>query len=59
VKVAGWTLANMWLTVIFIGMLTVRACLHDADDAPFAGLLYAACSAASWTSLKQLQQAIV
>ena len=34
VKVAGWILANMWLTVTFIGTLTARACLHDADECP-------------------------
>ena len=47
------------LSVLFIGILTVRACLHDADEGLLAGLLYAACSAANGTSLEQLQQAIL
>lgn len=46
----------LWLTVLFVGMLTVRACLHDTDEGPRAGVLYNACLAANWTSLKQLQQ---
>jgi hypothetical protein len=59
VQVAGRRLANVWLIVAFIGILTVRACLHEADEGLLAGFLYAACSAANWTSLKQLQQAIL
>jgi hypothetical protein len=39
--------ANNWLTIPFIGILTVRACLHGADEGPLAGLLYAAYSAAN------------
>jgi hypothetical protein len=57
--VAGQILANMWLTVPFIGMLTGRACLHDADESLLAGLLNAACSAATWASLEHLLQAIL
>jgi hypothetical protein len=43
----------------FKGMHTARPCLHDTDEGPIAGLLYSACSDANWTSLKQLQQAIL
>lgn len=49
-KVAGRILANMWLTVPFIVMLTAKACLHDSDERPLAGPLYAACLAANGTS---------
>lgn len=57
----SWPLKDTDSSVLpaqFIGMLTARACLRDAEG-PLAGLLYVACSAANWKSLKQLQQAIL
>ena len=49
----------MCLTVLFIGMLTIEGMSGDADEVTLAGFLYAACLAANWTSLEQLQQAIL